>query len=179
MTTKYLKYLSAKDWAKASVPLVFLGIVLFLSGTISETFGSLISDRMINIKGIHRVNLDKESQDFALALAGKKKIEPLTNKDYSNYINREFINKQNNDITITKVGESGNKRADAGDELPPAPQYIVSSIFEGKTKKYAVIDSKVVRIGETLQTGETVAAIEDGKVLLKGRWGTRWISVKY
>ncbi|MGD9809139.1 MAG: hypothetical protein AB7E76_06115 [Deferribacterales bacterium] len=179
MTTKYLKYLSAKDWAKVSVPVVFVAVVFFLQGMIVDNLGGLISKRLISTRGVNRVNLDKETQDFAVALAKKNEIPHVLYKDYSNYRNREFIKKQNNDITATRQSGRNDKSANKGEALPPAPQYTLSTVFIGKAKRFAVLNEKVIRIGDTLDSGESVSAIEDGKVLLEGRWGTRWIFVKY
>ena len=179
MRIRYIKYLSLKDWAAVSVPLIFVGAVFFLQGVISDNLGGFISDRMIGRHGINGVNLDKETQDFAVALAEKKEILPVLYKSYSDYKNREFIKKQNNDITNMKQSRQTAKSANKGEVIPPAPNYTLSTIFIGNSKRFAVLNDRVVRIGDTLESGESVSAIEDGRVLLDGLWGNRWIFVKY
>jgi len=178
---KYLKYLSAGHWVKIAVPLFMVGAIVFLRSTLEDMPGNLISKAITQNRDKININLDNNSKAFAVAIAKNDAVPKLTVRDYSDYRNREFIKKQINDIyVVNKMNESDRSKSSSSEApLPPAPEFRVSTIFIGTSRRFAVVNDNVVRIGDALTSGEQVVAIEDGKVLLKGRWGDRWLFVSY
>ena len=185
MSIKYLRYLLPKHFAKVLLPVFFLFLLFLIKDTITEQVMNYLYKKNAKNTQLFDIRLLGENADFARALADKRE-KHFEENDYDAYINREFIKKQKNDIRIVKKSQNvpaiikeTKNRAMVAAVLPPAPVYELGSIFLGNVKRFAVINKIVVRVGETLPSGEKVADIKEGKVLLKGRWGNRWIYVNY
>lgn len=66
------------------------------------------------------------------------------------------------------------EKAGPGEAEGKPPPYRLSFTFVGR-KKYAIINGKLFREGERISPHERIVRISEGKVLLSGRWGKRWL----
>jgi len=185
MNIKYLRYLLLSHYIKVFLPLCLIVTLFFMEDFISKQVKSYFSKKTKADTQLFNIRLLGENADFARALADNRGNH-FEGVNYDTYENREFINKQKNDIKIVKKSQSIStfvsemKSRDKTEAKPSqAPIYEIGSIFIGDAKRFAVINKTVVKIGEVLPSGEEVADIEEGRVLLKGRWGNRWIYVSY
>lgn len=185
MLIKYLKVLSPVHWIKIFLPVYFLAAVFFLEGFISDQVDSYFSEIMKKSSDLFDVRLTPENSEFASAIAKNKNIELPEAEGYASLLDNGFIKIQRNEhnVVVESVRKSGRDEnaepENRQEEIPPAPDYDVSSIFVGKIRKFAVINDRVVKIGDKLSSGEEIILIENGKVLAKGKWGERWLFVNY
>ena len=56
----------------------------------------------------------------------------------------------------------------------PPPQYKISFIYIGKNR-YTIINGRLYREGDMISPDEKIVRISKNGVLLKGKWGERWI----
>jgi len=56
----------------------------------------------------------------------------------------------------------------------PPPYYKISFVYIGKNR-YTIINGKLYREGEKISPDEKIVRISKDGVLLKGKWGERWI----
>ncbi|NPA58428.1 MAG: hypothetical protein GXN94_03935 [Aquificae bacterium] len=66
----------------------------------------------------------------------------------------------------------GRERQTVKQEQPP--QYKVSFIYIGKGR-YAIINGKLYKEGDILPSDEKIVKITKNGVLIKGKWGDRWL----
>ncbi|WP_022851319.1 hypothetical protein [Limisalsivibrio acetivorans] len=94
--------------------------------------------------------------------------------------NREFI-RENMPVeeTVERVPEKAEATDNETAEIPPAPGYKLSSVFIGMDKKFAIIDGGIYRQGEDISDNETIIELDEGRILLDGLWGQRWIYVDF
>lgn len=59
------------------------------------------------------------------------------------------------------------------------PQYKINSILKGEDRTFAVINGKIYHRGDKISEDEKIARIETRRILLKGKWGERWIAVNF
>ncbi|MDQ7056696.1 MAG: hypothetical protein Q9M89_09710 [Persephonella sp.] len=59
-------------------------------------------------------------------------------------------------------------------EMEKPPQYTISFIYIGKGR-YVIINGKLLKEGENISKNEKIIKIYRDGVLLKGKWGERWI----
>ncbi len=59
------------------------------------------------------------------------------------------------------------------------PKYRISSILKGEDRTFAVINGKIYHRGDKISEDEQIARIETRRILLKGKWGDRWIAVNF
>lgn len=182
MTFKYLRTLAPKHWLKVLLPVYLLLTVIFLKGFITDQVNRFFSSAILNTEDVFNVRLSGEDASFVKALAKVKNFELEKPADYSVYLSDRFIQLQKNErqVAVAAVKNTADtKESDEKVELPPTPKYLVSSIFVGKIRQFAVINDKVVKIGDKLSYGEEIINIKDGKILVKGKWGDRWLFVNY
>jgi len=182
MNIKYIKILTPVHWAKVLLPIFVLSAVLFSEGFISGQIGMFVEKPEAHSGENPKIHFSDEDISFAKALA-EAELKPFKQEDYDIYLKYRFILKQRN--YIISVKQLTNGYADDGekavkDERPAKlPSYMLTSVFIGKNKKFAVIDDSVIKSGQRLGSGETVRKIEEGRVLLSGSQGERWLYVSY
>ena len=79
-----------------------------------------------------------------------------------------------NYLSGVRIGAVKRQRAELRKEEAKPPSYRLSFTFLGK-KKYAIINGRLFREGERVSPDERIVRISEGKVLLSGRWGRRWL----
>ncbi len=77
-------------------------------------------------------------------------------------------------LSEVSIGAVRRQRAELRKEEAKPPSYRLSFTFLGK-KKYAIINGRLFREGERVSPHERIVRILEGKVLLSGRWGRRWL----
>jgi len=182
MNIKYIKLLTPGDWLKIFLPVYLLLTLFFLKSFITDQVDRYFSYSMKGAKDIFDVRLGGDNAAFAKALAKAKGFDEKEAVNYSIYLPNSFIDLQRNEYKVVAAAvekAAPKKSAEVKAELPPAPEYRVSSILVGKVRQFAVINDMVVEIGDKLSYGETITAIKDGQVLVKGKWGERWLFVNY
>ena len=181
MSTKYLRTLSAAHWLKVLLPIYFLSALFFLNGFVASQVDMFFSKTVKESDDIFKVELGGTSAKFASALIKERKLALGEAVDYSGYLSGSFISKLDNDYqspvqeTEKTVAETVEEPVDIGS----APAFRVSSVFMGKTRRFAVINDTVFKPDEVLESGETIVEIDEGRVLLDGKWGRRWLYVAY
>ena len=60
----------------------------------------------------------------------------------------------------------------------PPPFYKISFIYIGRSR-YTIINGKLYREGDRISPDEKIVRISKNGVLLKGKWGERWIKFYY
>ncbi|WP_457639301.1 hypothetical protein [Persephonella sp.] len=76
-------------------------------------------------------------------------------------------------LTVKPYTVQPAQKPETAEKTPP-PQYRISFIYIGK-EKYTIIDGKLYSEGDRLPSDEKIIKITKSGVLLKGRWGERWI----
>jgi len=183
MFSKYIAATSKKHWIKAMLPLILLTIVLMLNGFITDQINSFFVAKAGKVKDIFNIQLGSENASFADALSKERSLQPAPQADYSGFLDYKFFQRQkNNKPELSKpseVSSDNNNNSAEISVMPSEPMYNISSIFIGKNKRFAIINDKVTKIGDILDSREKVVRIEDGKVQFKGPWGERWVFVNY
>ena len=59
----------------------------------------------------------------------------------------------------------------------PPPNYKLSFVYVGRSKKFAVINGKLYKEGDLLPSEERILKIRKDSILLTGKWGERWIKL--
>ncbi|MBK3331624.1 hypothetical protein GWK41_00925 [Persephonella atlantica] len=77
------------------------------------------------------------------------------------------------DIITVKPYEITVKTKTVQEEEKP-PRYLISFIYIGKSR-YVIINGKLLKEGENVSKDEKIVKIYTDGVLLKGKWGERWI----
>lgn len=76
--------------------------------------------------------------------------------------------------------DAGHAEAAAVREEPEGPpKYRISSILKGEDRTFAVINGKIYHRGDKISEDEHIARIDTRRILLKGKWGDRWIAVSF
>ncbi|MGE4497350.1 MAG: hypothetical protein AB7E48_05675 [Deferribacterales bacterium] len=74
---------------------------------------------------------------------------------------------------------SPEEAAAVREEPEGPPKYRISSILKGEDRTFAVINGKIYHRGDKISGDEQIARIETRRILLKGKWGDRWIAVNF
>lgn len=179
MLTKYVRMLSAGCWLKAGLPLYVLLVVFFLRGTVTQRIDTAFHARMNRVMHILSVQMGADNAAFADALARETDLKPHGRVSYSSLLGTDFIKRMDNRPDKPEQPAEGSKKALQKAKPGPAPVYKVTGVFVGKLQKFAVVNDKMVKIGDKLKSGEKVTEIQNSRILLKGRWGDRWLYVNY
>jgi hypothetical protein len=183
MITDNLKLMTSTHWAKVMLPVILLCAVLFLRSFILERVdGYLQSMIRKNTEIFQKVQSGQMS--FAKAIAKEKKIALPAWEDFDRFKQSAFISRQENLVKVAPdmvqmLDQEFEEAPEIEVVLPPMPIHKVTGIFLGEHRKYSIINDKVISLGGRLDSGEVLARIENGKVLLKGKWGERWVYLGY
>jgi hypothetical protein len=82
-------------------------------------------------------------------------------------------------LTYIDLGKRVKPQVQEREKAQPdkPPSYVLRFTFIGEKRRYAIINDMLVNEGHTLPSGEKVVKITRKRVLLRGRWGERWISI--
>ncbi len=145
---KGLKELGNREIAYLSFPVVFSVFIYFL--TVNYVKG-LLADKW-SLSTTYRV------ETFVIPSQIKeKKIELSEIKDILTVKPYQVVVKKENSLQKEKP-----------------PQYKISFIYIGNSR-YAIINGRLLKEGENISKDEKVIKIHKNGILLKGRWGERWI----
>jgi len=187
MYIKYLSMLNPVHWIKGFLPLILLVAAFFIQGIAVDLMQSYIVPELAKTMDVFKVSMGKENEEFAKALANSGGIKNHVRYDYSSALQNDFFRSQRNSLEVIIRKESTDNAKTTSDapvsvqeeELPPIPQNRLTTVFIGSSRRYAVIDDKIIKIGDKVNESETLKAIEPGRVLLDGKWGARWLYVNY
>lgn len=183
MNIKYLRYLRIKHWVLLLLPLYVLPAVLMVKGVVEDRMNSRFAKIASGAQDVFRLQLGNENAAFADALSKEKNLTRRNVAELDHYLGINFLNSQLNHVEkndrIKKSAGAEITAASDKNKETEASEYSLSSVFIGKKQRFAVINDKIVKNGEILENGETVVRIEESRVLLNGRWGERWLFVKY
>jgi len=73
-----------------------------------------------------------------------------------------------------KITTSQKNNSITTENKEPPPSYKISFIYIGN-HKYVIIDNKLYKEGDTLPSSEKIVKITKSGVLLRGKWGDRWV----
>ena len=183
MNTKKLKLLSATHFIKVSLPLAVLFCVFFLKSMIESAVNNTVTDKFSNMLKAFDVSIPKEDLRFIDALKkgdSPKIIEPY---NLSVYITSPVINGFYNNIqpaeTVPEQQPAEQNGMAQEDQPVTVPFYDVTAVMNGVNKKCAVINGKLINLGDSIDETGRLAAIEDTKILVEGIWGKKWYYVRY
>jgi hypothetical protein len=183
MFSRNIKLLGTGHYFKIILPVALFLTVFMLRGSISVYAESFFEKAFSNTKKSFDINIDSGNRDFIRALLSEPDFGESATLDFDKFKDNLFIMSMKNDIKTeepAKVAKSSkNKDKDEKQKVEPAPDYSLTTIFRGSKKQFAVVNDKIYRINDSLPSGEKVVLIESGKILLKGKWGKRWLYVKY
>jgi len=101
----------------------------------------------------------------------------ISTGDIFEYVKTPFISRElfENIIDIRPYAETIKEYPESQTEIQQnPPDYTVSFIYIGRNK-YAIINGKLYSEGEILPSDEKIIRITKRGVLLKGKWGDRWL----
>ena len=181
MFFRYLAIVPANLWLKAMLPVFMLIVIFFLNSFVVDQIEQIFSKQARKTRDIFKVQLGGENATFATALSKEKNLVYVKPASYTEILKDGHIQKQKNKAVIYKEAdsESGEGIVLENPIRPPEPVYTVSSIFIGKSRKFAVINNNIVKVGEQIGNDEKIVDIKDGKVHVAGPWGERWLYVNY
>jgi len=73
--------------------------------------------------------------------------------------------------------EFKNKKKLKEKKFKSPPRYRVEAIFITPQKSYVIINGHIYTEGEMISPYERIILIEEGRVLLQGKWGKRWLYI--
>ena len=89
-------------------------------------------------------------------------------------IRTENINLSEIESIITVKPYKASVKPKTAQKKESPPQYKISFIYIGKDR-YVIINGKLLKEGENISRDEKIIKIYRDGVLLKGKWGERWI----
>ncbi|WP_303850804.1 hypothetical protein [Seleniivibrio woodruffii] len=181
MNIKKLKQLPAASLIKLSLPLAVLFCVFFLRSVIESSMESIVSERFGKMRHVFDISIPEEDAEFTKALTTGKNPEPIEPFDMSHYLGNPFIaGFFNRMVTQQTTAQTGSEvSAEIQAEKPSAPEYVVSAVMNGRNKKCAVVNGRLINQGENVDNYSRLTAVDDSRVLLEGYWGKKWYYVQY
>ncbi len=181
MNIKKLKLLNAASLIKLSLPLAVLFCVFFLRSVIESSMESIISDRFERMQQVFEISIPEDDAKFTKALTTGKNPEPVKPFDMSVYLANPFIAGFYNRIQTQQTAAQTATEVSAENQVekPSAPGYMVSAVMNGRNKKCAVVNGKLINLGDNVDNNSRLAAVDDSRVLLEGYWGKKWYYVQY
>ena len=134
------------------IPIIIPVLPLFFKDYIDRTVGDLIN-RYVEPHFKLEINYPE------INLSYKDKMR----------INTAFI-KNSLDVHPYKQEITSDKKI-----KEPPPEYKVNFIYIGINKKFVMINGKLFRENDRISKDERIIKIEKDRILLKGKWGERWI----
>ena len=175
-----LKLLKGRDYFKAFLPVILLLFVFFLQPVLSSFITEKLQGQLTMITNSLDTDIDQGDRDFIKALLAETDNFKLNNLELSQLNDNRFL------TTFYTPGKAAveENTAETAEVAPQQeiiyiPNYVVSSVFNGKDKKFAVLYGLIARIGTRLPTGDRVTAIKDRAVQIEGQWGKKWFYVHY
>jgi len=180
MNIKKLKLLPAATYAKLSLPLAVLFCVFFLRSVIESGVDSIVSERFGKMQQVFDISIPEEDAKFTKALTKEANIKPSEPFDMTRYLSNPFIADFYN-IAQQQIAVPTAPEVSSGDqaEIPSVPNYRISAVMNGKNKKCAVINGRLINLGDNVDNNSRLTAVDDSRVLLEGYWGKKWYYVQY
>lgn len=173
-----LKHLGTREAALVIVPLIISG--WFFYGTYLGSSLMTGDTRKSITEAPQKADspLDR-SRAFALKLTGTDLSEHGKEFSLRPIDERSFLTLLDNSETYTQFSETARASPDTQITEDTPPRYKVSSILKGEDRTFAVINGKIYRQGDKISENEEIARIEVRRILLRGKWGERWIYVNF
>lgn len=175
---KRLKRLGAREAALVTVPLIISGWI-FYGAYLGSSF--MLKPALKNISGAPS---SAESPLYKV----RPLAEKLTSADFSRQTEeftlrpvdeRSFFASLDNSETYTQFSEAASASPGTQTTEDTPPRYKVSSILKGDDRTFAVINGKIYRRGDKISENEEILRIDTRRILLRGKWGDRWIYVNF
>ncbi|QAR31845.1 hypothetical protein EP073_00025 [Geovibrio thiophilus] len=126
-----------------------------------------------------RAYSDQAFRLSSAALPGKTErftLRPLDDEGLlAQFDNSEIYEK----LAAQESAASAEGAAEKKEDPDAPPKYRISSILRGEDRTFAVINGKIYHRGDKISADEHIARIETRRILLKGKWGDRWIAVNF
>ncbi|MGE4267946.1 MAG: hypothetical protein AB7F25_10970 [Deferribacterales bacterium] len=180
MNIKKLKKLTTASYIKLSLPLAVLFCVFFLRSVLESSIGNMASERFDRMLQVFNISIPEDDAKFTKALTTGKDPQVMKPFNMSVYLTNPFISSFFNRVWQQPVQETP-QGAPSGLQAvqPPAPAYKISAVMNGRNKKCAVINGRLVNLGGNVDGTVRLTAVGDSKVLLEGDWGKKWYYVQY
>lgn len=181
MNNKKLKLLTARHYVKVALPFAVLLCVFFLQSMIDSFVTSRAVMQSSHLLKMFNVSIAEEDSGFIKDLMfGPPPAKPET-FELSGYYQNPFIKNfynvfQPDAVPSVTAAEEG---ASPDPEIVAPPRAIVSAVMNGKFKKCAVVNGRLVNLGDIVSENIRLTAVEDSRILLEGTWGKRWYYVQY
>jgi hypothetical protein len=175
---KTLKYLGAREAALILVPLIISGWIFY---------GAYLGSSYLLRPDIKNITSAPDSADAPLYKV-RTLAQRLVDTDFSKQTGqfslspideRNFLASFDNSETYKQFSEASESSTETIIEDDTPPRYKVSSIIKGEDRTFAVINGKIYRRGDKISENEVIARIDSRRILLRGKWGDRWIYVNF
>jgi len=180
MNIKKLKKLNTAAYIKLLLPLAVLFCVFFLRSVLESSVDNLASERFGRMLQVFNISIPDDDAKFTKALTTGEDPQLMKSFNMSVYLTNPFISSFFNRAFQQPVQEIPQE---ASSDVPTmqtqAPPYRISAVMNGRNKKCAVINGRLVNLGESVDGTVRLTAVGDSKVLLEGDWGKKWYYVQY
>lgn len=173
-----IKLLTPFEFVKVSIPIIALLSVFFIKTMLTSNIQNIYQKKLQSGQSEQSINIDNDDKKFITALLEQKDIIQITPFQLRNFSNNSFISGFYNKIKPEKPVERKQERYTFV-PAPMAPLYIVSAVFNGRYRRYAVINNTITAPGDILSNGDRIIDVRDGRVLISGIWGKQWFYVTY
>lgn len=183
MFIKRIKTLPPSFFLKISMPIIVLLCVFFIKSMIESNTQSFFQSRYGSKLTSLGIDVSPGDREFIKALLESAELKEPKPFSLADYMTNPFIYGFRNAVKPEQQINAELPHMQEGTPVigfvPPMPTYVVSAVFNGKIRKYAVINNQVASIGSVFENGDRVISVDDGRVLIKGQWGKQWFYVSY
>jgi len=182
MFSKNIKLLGVGHYAKVVLPMSLILLFLSFSDSFLLLVDELFESNISEVKEVYDVKVNEQDRNFIKILLKEGNFQEGKSEGMRTFRSSGFISSMKNDIKSEPVIKETELKSGVKVERikpEPAPEHKLRSVFVGKMKRFAVINDKMYRVGDILPSGEVLSEIDSGRVLVSGKWGKRWLFVKY